>query len=167
MPTALSSAWPNVWPRLRWARSPASRKSAPTTAALTAIAGGDDRGNRRRISRNDRIRVVLEGVEQRCVGEKGVLEHLGETAHALTFGERSCQGWVNTHLRGGREGPDEILPSSEIDPRLAANCRVDHRKNRRGDEYGVDPAEEERSREGGGIGDSASAKGDQRPGSVE
>src|SRR5215472_13023894 len=83
-PAAASKAWPNVWPRLRSCRSPDSRSSRATIAALArqlvAIA--------RRSTGEDLAPARLQPVEERCIVDQAVFRHLGVAGAELARRKR-------------------------------------------------------------------------------
>ena len=97
-------------------------------------------------------RVVRHGTDQ------GMLDHLGITGEDVVPVQRAKELAVDKDAKGGIERANLVLQAIEIDPRLAADRRVDRGHQRRGDIHGPDPSLESRSGEPAQIGHHASSQ---------
>lgn len=96
-------------------------------------------------------------VEGTTRGHEGALGYLGKAVCPVLLEKGLEASDVRTHEDGLMEGADEVLAGLKVDPRLAANGRVDHRKQGRGHLDEVDAAHVGRGDEAGQIAHDATA----------
>ena len=128
---AASIAWPNVWPKFSSARSPVSRSSAATIAALIAQLAMD-RVRRARPRRCASSVGMFASSHAKNVGvaDRAVLDHFGEPGAQLAVGQRRQAIGVDQHGARLVERADHVLAERMVDAGLAADRRVDLREQR-------------------------------------
>ena len=107
-PAPASSAWPKVWPRLSSARSPVSRSSRATIAAL-ARQLDRDRVLARRAAGEHVLPVGFQPGEEAGIAEQAVFGDLGIAGAELALRQRVEQRGVGEHQDRLMEGADQIL----------------------------------------------------------
>ena len=155
-----SIAWPSVWPKLRLRRIPPSRSSCSTMLALisTLRTMSARIALAARLGEQRRQRAVE--LEVRGVGDRAVLDRLGEPRAQMIRRERREHGGIGDDRARPVEGADEIFPGRRVDPRLPADRCVDHREQRRRQLHERNAAHVRRGDEAREIADDAAAERD-------
>ena len=116
---------------------------------LDELAHGRTVGPRRRLG------VGLDEVEDHRVGDEPALDDLGQPGHEVVGRQRLQRRQVAQHPCRRVERADEVLALGGVDAGLAADRRVDHAEQRRGQVDDLDPAQPGRRDEAGQVGDGA------------
>ena len=148
-----------MWPRLSSARSPVSRSSRATIAALArhevAIACSRAR------AAGENVGVVgLEPGEKRLVAEHAVFGDLGVAGAELARRQRVEHGGIGHHQYRLVKRAEQILAVRRIDPGLAADRGIDLRQQRGRHLHEIDAAAQDRGGKAGEIADHAAAERD-------
>ena len=148
-----------MWPRLRRARTPLSRSSAATIAALarqaTAIAcsrSGQPAATARQFA--------LEPGEEVGVADQAVFRHLGIAGVELARRQRIEDAGVGEHELGLMEDADEVLAAAGVDAGLAADRGIDLREQRRRHLDEAHAAPHDAGGKAGEVADHAAAEGE-------
>ena len=105
-------------------------------------------------------REVTEHLHQPRVADDGVFERLGQAAAQFALGEGGEGLGVGEDGAGWMEGADQVFARGQVGPRFAADARVDHRQEGRGQVEPTNAAEPGRGRETGEVAHHAAAQGD-------
>ena len=109
-----------------------------------------------------RLRVGLDEVEDRRVGDESRLDDLGHAGHDLVARQRLQCGQVDQDGCGLVERADQILARVGVDAGLAADGRVHHGQQRGGHVHDVHAAQPGGGREPGHVGGRSTAQADDR-----
>ena len=156
-PAAASNAWPKVWPRLSSIRSPVSRSSRATIAALarqlTAMAC-----SRARPAGEQVAPVGVEPLEETRVAQQAVFHHLGIAGAEFALRQRVEQRGVGHHQDRLIERADQILALAGVDRGLTADRGIDLRQQRGRHLHVIDAAANDRGGKAAEIADHAAAQ---------
>ena len=107
-----------VWPKLRSVRRPASRSSLATTCGLDVARARDRLHQRRLVAGEQRRQARLDPGEERVVGDRAVLDDLGEAGDQLALGQRPRASTSATTASGWWKAPTMFLPDGWLTPVL-------------------------------------------------
>ncbi len=165
-PQAASSAWPKVWPRLSSARSPVSRSSRATIAALarqaTAMACSRAKLPEELPPANTVAPIGFEPGEEIGIAEQAVFDEFGIAGAEFALRQRIERRGVGQHQDRLMESADQILAVGGIDRGLAADRGIDLRQQRGRDLHVIEAAPRHRGGEAGEIADDAAAQARRR-----
>ena len=102
----------------------------------------------------------LDVVEDAGVAHEPHLDDLGHAGKEVVARQRVEGVDVAEHPTRAPEGAHQVLAGSRVDPRLAADGRIDHSQERRGDLDDPDAAQPGGCHEAGQVGRRASAQAD-------
>ena len=156
---AASSAWPNVWPRLSSARSPVSRSSRATIAAL-ARQRPRWRARAPAPPANTSRQLASSQAKKRRVAEQAVFGDLGIAGAKFARRQRVERRGVGKHQDRLMERADQVLAVGGIDRGLAADRGIDLRQQRGRHLHIVEAAPHHRRGKAGEIADDAAAERD-------
>ena len=165
-PAAASNAWPKVWPRLSSMRSPVSRSSRATIAALactllsTAYSRGAATLPRAGPPANTSRQLASSHSKKCSVAEQPVLHHLGIAGAELALRQRVEQRGVGDHQDRLIERADQVLALAGVDRGLAADRGIDLRQQRGRNLHVIDAAAHHRRGKAREIADHAAAERD-------
>ena len=148
-----------MWPRLSSARSPVSRSSRATIAAL-ARQEVRDRVLARRAAGKDIGVVGLQPGEEGFVAEHAVFGDFGVAGAELARRQRVEHGGVGDHQNRLMKRAEQVLALRRVDAGLAADGRVDLRQQRGRHLHEIDAAAQDRRGKAREIADHAAAERD-------
>ena len=158
-PVAASSAWPKVWPRLSSARSPVSRSSRATIAALArqevAMACS-------RAAPPAKMSAWLASSQAKnaFVAEHTVFGDFGVAGAELARRQGVEHRGIGDHQHRLMKRAEQVFSLRRIDPGLAADRRIDLRQQRGRHLHEIDAAAQDRRGKAREIADHAAAERD-------
>ena len=131
-------------------------------AVLNRNGEPDHLGKHVPLTGKHRIAVLYQKViELGIFREQRMLQHLSKAGDILTLRKRSESVCRDQDILGRVEGTDEVLRTGIVDGGLAAHCRINHRKQGRGNQHKSRAPHVERGGKCGHVAYDTSAEGDE------